>query len=315
MHKNDEIIDWLLEGDVSIQYQVHRDLLDEERPDIRTRIETEGWGAEYLSKRLANGHWGNKFYHPKWTSSHYTILDLKNLCINPENKLIRETIDLIIKRERASDGGVHPTGSVRHSDVCINGMFLNYATYFGIDEPLIHPIVDFVLSQRMSDGGYNCTLNRSGARHSSLHTTISMMEGITEYFKNGYKYRSEELNQSYKTCLEFILQHQLYKSDKTGEVIHPRFLKLSFPGRWYYDILRALDNFRDAGAEWDSRMQAAIDQLIGKRNKDMTWNVQAKHPGEIHFEMEKAGRPSRWNTLRALRVLKKYAGTDQGVRP
>ena len=303
---NKEIINWLLDGDVSIQYQVYRDLLEEERPELRARIEKEGWGAEFLKRRLSNGHWGNKFYHPKWTSSHYTILDLRNLCISPENTIIRETIDLIAEKERATDGGIHPAGSVRFSDVCINGMFMNYAAYFGLEEKRFEEVVDFILSQKMPDGGFNCTLNRSGAVHSSLHTTISVMEGISEYEKNGYQYRLDELKKVEKTSLEFILLHHLFKSDRSGKIINEKFLRFSFPGRWYYDILRALDHFQYAGFEWDERMKAAIDVVLDKRNKDGSWNMQAKHPGQVHFEMEKAGRPGRWNTLRVLRVLKHF---------
>ena len=309
--KDKEIINWLLQGDVSIQYQVCRDLLDEERPDLRARIGKEGWGAEYLKRRLPNGHWGDQFYHPKWASSHYTILDLRYLCLNPENIAVRETIDLIEKKERGPDMGIHPSRSGGKSDVCINGMFLNYASYFGIDESKLVSVVDFLLSQRMPDGGFNCTLNRSGARHSSLHTTISVLEGISGYKKNGYKYRMEELSSVERSSLEFMLKHQLYKSDRTGEIINNKFLRFSFPARWYYDISRALDYFQEAGYDWDERMQPAIDVIMDKRNKNGTWNMQAKHPGQVHFEMEKAGRPGRWNTLRVLRVLKHFKMKDE----
>ncbi len=91
-----EIIAWLLRGDVSIQYQVHADLLGKERRDLRKRIETEGWGKGLLSHRHSNGHWGLRFYQPKWTSTHYTLLDLRNLCISPSCHPIRETITMIL---------------------------------------------------------------------------------------------------------------------------------------------------------------------------------------------------------------------------
>ena len=303
---NDEIIKWLLEGDVSIQFQVYKDLLGDDRPDLQRRIAKEGFGAEFLSRRGEHGHWGQRFYQPKWISSHYTILDLRNLCIAPDNIEIRKTIDLIVENERAPDGGIHPAGSVRMSDVCINGMFLNYASYFGLKEEKFELVVDFILSQLMPDGGFNCTLNRSGAVHSSLHTTMSVIEGIAEYKLNGYKYRLDELLAAEASSIEFILLHQLFISDRTGKIISPRFLRLSYPGRWYYDILRALDHFQYTGTSWDERMRPAIDVLMKKRNKNMTWNLQAKHPGQVHFEMEKGGKASRWNTLRALRVLENY---------
>ena len=303
---NQEIIFWLLEGDVSIQYQVHRDLLNVERKELQTRIATEGWGALYLSRRNPDGHWGQKFYQPKWTSSHYTLLDLRNLCISSDCGEIQETLDLIFKTEKGPDGGIRPIGSVQASDVCINGMFLNYASYFGVAADKLESVVDFILSQLMPDGGFNCMANRSGAVHSSLHSTLSVLEGITEYELNGYQYRLKELQLARQSSLEFILIHRLFLSDKTGKVIRPEFLRLPFPGRWKYDILRALDYFQYAGVDWDDRMGQAMQVLLKKRNKDLSWNVQAKHPGQVHFEMEKAGRPSRWNTLRALRVLKHF---------
>jgi hypothetical protein len=303
---NKAIKGWLLSGDVSIQYQVHRDLLSTNRHDLRERIASEGWGAQFLAKRKPEGHWGDRFYQPKWISSHYTLLDLRNLCVAPDNSIIRESIDLIAEKEKGIDGGINPAREIVQSDVCINGMFLYYACYFKIKEEKLKSIIDFLLIERMPDGGFNCRSNRSGAVHSSLHTTLSILEGITEYEQNGYTYRLEELKKAQKSAEEFILLHQLFISDRTGKIIKKDFLKLSYPGRWKYDILRALDYFQYSKAKWDDRMQPAIDVLIKKRRKDNTWSVQAKHPGQVHFEMEKAGKPSRWNTLRALRVLKHF---------
>ena len=303
---NNKIINWLLKGDVSIQYQVYRDLLEIDREDIRKRIAKEGWGAKFLSKRNPDGIWGQKFYQPKWTSSHYTLLDLRYLCISPDNTLIKSSIDLITDSEKGPDGGIKPIGLDQKSDVCLNGMFLNYASYFKTEEEKLKSVIDFILSQVMKDGGFNCRSNRSGAVHSSLHSTLSVLEGIKEYEFNGYKYRLDELKKAAQTSKEFILMHQLFISDRTGEIIHKDFLKLTYPGRWRYDILKALDYFQYSKTKWDDRMNPAIEVLLKKRNKDMTWNVQAKHPGQVHFEMEKAGKPSRWNTLRALRVLKYY---------
>jgi hypothetical protein len=301
-----KIIEWLLEGDVSIQYQVHRDLLAVKREDLQERIALEGWGARFLSGRRPDGHWGQKFYQPKWTSSHYTLLDLRNLCISPDHPEIRESLDMIASTEKGRDGGIRPIGSVQASDVCINGMFLNYASYFRTDPDKLNSVVDFILSQTMPDGGFNCQSNRSGAVHSSLHTTLSVLEGITEYERNGYHYRLDELGKARRSSLEFILIHQLYISDRTGEIINRDFLRLPYPGRWRYDILRALDHFQHAGVDWDERMDPAIQVLLKKRNKDLTWNVQARYPGQVHFDMETPGKPSRWNTLRALRVLKHF---------
>ncbi len=300
-----EIINWLLEGDVSIQYQVYRDLLGTERKDLRDRIATEGWGKQFLSKRKSSGHWGMKFYQPKWISSHYTLLDLRNLYLNPDNQIAKETIELTLDTCKADDGGIQlgPSTSA-HSDVCVNGMFLNYASYFKAEEQRLYSIVDSILAQIMPDGGFNCRTTRSGARHSSLNTTLSVLEGIIEFQKAGYSYRMNDLRKARKSSEEFILLHQLFLSDRTGEIIRKEFLNIPYPCRWKYDILRALDYFQYAGNEYDNRMKAAIDVILKKRKSDGRWNVQAAHPGRVHFEMEKAGKPSRWNTLRALRILK-----------
>lgn len=304
---NQQIIDWLLEGDVSIQYQVWRDLLGVDKRKLQASISTEGWGQEYLSKRKPDGHWGDGFYQPKWISTHYTLLDLRNLNLSPTNDIVQETLELILQNNIADDGGIQlgPSTS-QYSDVCVNGMFLNYASYFKTSEKSMYSIIDCLLKEIMADGGFNCRTTRSGATHSSLHTTISVLEGLSEFQKAGYNYRKDEILSVKKSSIEFILLHQLFLSDRTGQIINRDFLKLTYPCRWKYDILRALDFFQYTGIEWDNRMKAAIDVLKSKRNNEGSWNMQAAHPGQVHVNMEKAGKPSRWNTLRVLRVMKHF---------
>jgi hypothetical protein len=306
----DQLITWLLEGDVSIQYQVHRDLLVSEQPRLRERIAKEGWGAQFLSFRNVEGHWGRAFYQPKWISTHYTILDLKNLGISPTHQDIKESVFFILQNHKGVDGGINPSRTIKQSELCINGMFLNYASYFEMQERNLTSIVDFLITEQMGDGGFNCEANRGGAVHSSLHTTISVLEGILEYVVNGYSYRTSELNRIAAEAREFILQHKLFRSDHTSEIIDKRMLMLSYPSRWRYDILRALDYFQFAGINYDPRMQDALDILKAKRRKDNKWPLQAKHPGKVHFEMEKSREPSRWNTLRAKRVLRHFGETE-----
>ena len=300
-----KVLRWLLEGDVSINYQVYRDLLDDERPSLRKRIEEEGWGARFLSLRKKDGHWGQGFYRPKWTSTHYTLLDLKNLATPPDNIKVRETISIILSEDKGQDGGVNPSKTIKDSDVCINGMFLNYASYFGAPQEDIKSIIDFLIGVQMKDGGFNCESNRKGAVHSSLHSTISVLEGINEYKRNNYRYRINELTKIEPEAVEFILQHRLYRSDHTGKTIDKRMLLLSYPSRWRYDIIRALDYFQYADVDYDPRMRDALEVLVKKRRRSGRWPLQGRHAGKTHFEMEALGEDSRWNTLRALRVLKK----------
>lgn len=302
-----EIIQWLLSGDVSVQFQVWRDLLNENKKQKQDRIAKEGWGSIFLSRRKPNGQWGDHFYQPKWISTHYTLLDLRNLCLSPGIPEVKETIDIVLNENKASDGGIRlgPSTCV-HSDVCVNGMFLNYASYFQTTEQKLHRVVDAVLSEIMPDGGFNCRTTRTGARHSSLHSTLSVLEGFTEFIKAGYTYRENEILKAIESSLDFILLHRLFLSDHTGLIVDKKFLQFTYPCRWRYDILRALDYFQHAGVPWDERMHPAIGKVLQKRNKNGTWNNPAAHPGVVHFTMEEAGKPGRWNTLRALRVLKHF---------
>lgn len=261
-----------------------------------------------LDLQTENGHWGRSFYQPKWTSTHYSLLELKHLN-GFKTEGIERAIDIILRENIEADGGVNPHRSVPISDVCINGMALDYMCWFEAAEKRLESIVDFIISQHMDDGGFNCRFNFSGAVHSSLHSTLSVLEGIRTYEEKGYGYRLKELLEIEKKGREFILEHRLYKSDKTGEIISKSFLMLSYPSRWKYDILRALTYFESAGIPYDERMDDALDVLVSKRRKNGTWPVQAKHPGEVHFDMEKTGSNSRWNTLRALKVLGRYRKT------
>ncbi len=293
---------------MAIQYQVHRDLYGIDRRSLQERIATEGWGLQFLKARRSDGHWGRGFYQPKWISTHYTLLDLKNLGIEPTHKAIKESLQLIFANEKGPDGGINPSETLKQSDVCVNGMVMNYASYFQTEESAMKSVVDFLLNEKMKDGGFNCQSNRKGAVHSSLHSTLSVLEGILEYTRNGYRYRVDELTQAALEAQEFILMHRLFRSDHTGKIIHSNFLKLPYPSRWYYDILKAMDYFQNANSPYDPRMQDAIEVILSKRTATNQWKLSAPHPGQTHFEMEIAGKPSRWNTLRALRVLLKYEG-------
>ncbi len=308
---DDPLISWLLDADVSIQYQVHRDLLGADRLELQARIPIEGWGKAFLEKQRPDGHWGKRFYEPKWISSHYSLLDLKNLQPPKDIPAVEAYLQKVLDHEKSYDGGINLSSEgIKKSDVCVNGMFLNYGSYFQMQEGDMASIVDALLNEQMPDGGFNCQSNRGKPSHSSMHSTISVLEGITEYTKHGYQYRTDELEAVRQASVGFLLQHKLFLSDRTGRVIKKDFLRLPYPSRWKYDILRALDHFRDAAVPWDDRMQPAMDVLMKKRGKDGRWKLNAPYPGQTHFVMEKAGEPSRWNTLRALRCLK-YFDMDQ----
>ena len=310
----DPLLNWLMSGDVSLQYLTGKYLLHKPKNELATlrkKIAADGWGKAFLGARKPSGHWGRDFYQVKWISSHYTLLDLRHLETEPAEPIL-ETLNLILRTCKSADGSVNESHTLPSGDLCVNGMFLNYASFFGIPESELKSVVDFILDSIMADGGFNCNLKRSGAVHGSMHTTISVLEGLWEFRKAGHDYRKEEIELARQRAEEFLLCHKLFKSDKTGEVIDKRWCMLSFPSRWRYDILRALVYFADAGRPYDPRMEDALRILLDKRNKDGTWPVQMVHPGKVHFEMEKAGAPSRFNTLRALRVLTVYG--DSGLK-
>ncbi|MCF7859391.1 MAG: hypothetical protein K9N07_08765 [Candidatus Cloacimonetes bacterium] len=301
------MINWLLSGDVSIKYQTRRDLLEtepEELEKLQKRIALEGWGKAFLAKyNSQTGQWGNGWYTPKWISTHYTLLELKNIGIHPETPQYKNSAELLLEHLWYNKGGIRPD---RMLDLCIVGMMLGICCYTAIKSPKLNEMVDYILAAEFEDGGWNCRWEL-GAHHSSLHTTISILEGIQQYEKGEYKYRINELLEQRRKAHEFILQHRLYKSDKTGKSINKNFTMLSFPGRWYYNILRCLDYFQSIDLPYDERMQDALELLLKKQRKSNRWPLQHKIPGLVHFDMEQIRSDSRWNTLRALRVLEQYS--------
>ena len=172
-------------------------MLGVDKKKLQARIAKEGWGIKILSKHHSDGNWGDRFYQPKWTSTHYTLLDLRNLNLQSDNEMVQESIECVLQSNMADDGGIRlgPSTS-KYSDFCVNGMFLNYASYFRTTERKLHSIVDCILKEIMPDGGFNCRTTRSGAKHSSLHSTISVLEGLTEFQKAGYTYSKDKISKA-----------------------------------------------------------------------------------------------------------------------
>lgn len=300
-----KIIDWLLEGDVSIQYQTKRDLLDQDDENLQKQISERGFGRRFLQEKHNNGYLGRRIYSPKWTSLHYVLFDLLWIEIHPDNEIYKQNVLYLIDKMwyKGKDNKY-----LRQQDLCVSAMILHMAVYCNIQDGRLKEIVDYILTSQFPDGGWNCEHER-GAHKSSLHTTLSVLEAFHIYHKNNYTYRLSEIQKQVKEAEDFILRKELYKSERTGELIKKAFLQFPFPCRWKYDYLRALDYFRRSKHSYDPRMKDALKKLK-KAHKNGYFYRYSKYPGLLYFSMEDSPKGSRWNTLRALRVLRFYQKDD-----
>ena len=297
------VIDWLLKGDPAIRWQAERDLLHVDAAiyeEERSRITSAGWGKRLLAKQDPGGNWGGGIYTPKWISTTYTLLLLRDFGLPNENAQAQGACCNFFFRGLEHDGGINLFKSLDYSETCVNGMLLSLLSYFRSPDPRIHSVADYLLRQQMQDGGWNCRLGR-GATHASFNTTILVLEGFRDY--SALAGASDRVTQAVTRGHEFLLRHQLYKSHRTSRVVDSEMTRLHFPTRWHYDILRSLDYFRSVEAEPDPRMADAIALLRSRRASDGRWPLGRSWPGRVFFDLEVAGKPSRWNTLRALRVL------------
>ncbi len=309
--RNDGVIEWLLAGDPSLRWQTLRDLL-EVAGDIverqRKKVAREGWGARLLVRQDPEGTWGGGLYSPKWISTTYTMLLLRDLGLPPGNRQAQRACGLLLDQGLQRDGGIN-YGWRGRSETCVTGMILSILSYFECDDDRLDTIADYLLREQMPDGGWNCQRPR-GATHASVHTTISVLEGLRLYeLHRGRKRR--KLRTAQRSGREFLLVHRLFRSHRSGDIIKPEFIRFSFPPRWHYDILRALDYFQSVDAPRDKRLNEAINVVYSKRRDDGRWILQNHYKGRTFFELERLGAISRWNTLRALRVLKWWEGKRQ----
>jgi hypothetical protein len=305
------VIDWLLDSDPSIRWQVMRDLTHEQANVIvaeRSRIATEGWGARLLALQAPDGKWGGRPWSRDWTDTFHALELLRRMGLDPESEQARWAVGLV--RERVTWKGGAPVDSPWDSnpffagevEPCINGNVVATGSYFGQD---VQGLVDRLLGEQLPDGGWNCEVE-NGATVSSFGTTINVLEGLLEHEQATGG--SAEVSAARRRGEEYLLERRLFRRKTTGEVINPSWLRFSFPTWYFYDVLRGLEYLRGAGVEPDERVAEAIGVVEGNRAPDGTWPLQNVHPGEAHFRMDDGeGKPSRWNTLRAMRVLDWFA--------
>ncbi len=312
-----EVLDWLLAGDPAIRWQVLRGLTDAPPDQVaaeRSRVETHGWGARLLALRDPDGQWDGGACFPRrvaddwragiepdfthgqpWTSTLPTLMLLRDLGLDPASASARETIGLVSAGCRwEHDGQAFFDGEV---EACINGRTLSIGAYFGAD---VDGVVTTLLADQLDDGGWNCWAEH-GATVSSFDSTICVLEGLLEYERSPGRIAVAAARGRGE---EYLLQRGLFRRRSTGDVAVPTWLEFSWPPRWHYDVLRALDHFRCAGEAPDQRVAEAVQLVRDRRRPDGTWPLENTHPGQTQFVFDDGdGHPSRWNTLRALRVL------------
>jgi hypothetical protein len=321
-----DAVEWLLDSDPAVRWQVMRDLTDapaEEVADQRARVAREGWGARLLELQGGDGHWdksapifrstagatwwqslpphrqGTLF--PEWTSTAWSLMLLRAFGLDPASAEAKSAVRRV--RERVAwehDGEPFFAGEV---EPCINGKVVAMGAYFGED---VHGIVDRLLAEQMSDGGWNCE-QENGSIRGSFHTTIDVLDGLLEYeLATG---RTPQVSAARSRGQEYLLERRMLRRLSTGEVIDRTWTQFSYPTYWHYDVLRGLDYMRAAGVAPDERLAEAIDLVESRCDADRRWPLENQHPGRMHFAMDEGeGRPSRWNTLRAMRVLRWYSG-------
>jgi len=321
----DVVIEWLLDSDPAIRWQVMRDLLDAPREEVeaeRARVVTEGWGARLLALQRPDGHWDKSIpdrltsaeaiswwrslpparqgtLFPEWTSTSWSLMLLRAFGLDPSCLQAREAVRRV--RDQVAwehDGEPFFAGEV---EPCINGKAVALGAYFGED---VQAIVDRLLGEQMSDGGWNCE-QENGSTRGSFHTTIDVLDGLLEHERaTGGQ---TKVSAAMLRGQEYLLERRMLRRLSTGELIDPEWTQFSYPTYWHYDVLRGLDYLRAAGVAADERVAEAIDLVESKRDADGRWALENRHPGRLHFEMDLGeGMPSRWNTLRAMRVLKWY---------
>jgi hypothetical protein len=303
MPGEDPVVDWLLEGDPVIRWQVLRDLLDEPAEtweEERRRTVEGGWVAELLAQQARDGSWPKG----RWTEAVWTLLLLVACGLPEDHPAARAPVETLLGRFMPPGVEVNGAFLLRRVDLCHLGFWLGLGAYFLRDDARLAPLGAAVLSAQFDDGGWNCHMrNRPSTRHSSFHTTFNVLEALRIAADRGVV-ATDLVRESEARALEFMLAHRLYRSDRTGEVIAERFTYLTYPWHWHYTVLRGLDYMRVTPAIADERTDDAIRLLRDRRKPNGRWPLQKRIPGTLLVEMEKPGTESRWNTLRALRILR-----------
>ncbi len=298
----DAAIAWLLEGDPVIRWQTLRDLCHQP-PEAwqaeRRQTALTGWGAQFLQALRPDGTWPTG----RWTDTVWTLLTLMDCGLPPDHPPVRDAAQRFLDARLTPEQAADETWLLTRVDLCHIGFWLRIGAYFLPDDARLAPLVGTLLGAQMPDGGWNCRKrNYPQTVHSSFHTTFNVLEGLALAAEAGCIGR-DDFRQREALALEFMLAHQMYRSDRTGAIIHERFTHLTFPSHWHYTILRGLDYMRCRPEMGDRRLEDPLALLASRRKANGRWPVEKRIPGVTFFDMETLGGASWWNTLRALRVL------------
>jgi len=312
------VIRWLLDSDPSIRWQVMRDLIDAPADEVgaeRARVATEGAGARLLALQAPDGRWGGAAWNRGWDSTMHVLSLLREMGLDPASGEARRAVGLVSACVTWRGCGPQETDDnpffVGEVEPCINGQVGAVGAYFGQD---VRGIVDRLLAEQLPDGGWNCEAANGSAR-SSFNTTICVLEALLEY--ELAVRASPEVTRARIRGQEYLLERRLFRRRSTGEVIErdrkgdTAWTRFAFPTWWHYDVLRGLEYLRHAKVAPDERVAEAIDLVMSKRDDDGRWPLETQYPGKMPVETDEGeGRPSRWNTLRALRVLDWYSARE-----
>jgi hypothetical protein len=294
-----DVLAWLLESDPAIRWQVMRDLTHEPAEVVgaeRARVATLGWGARLLALQAADGQWAGGTLFPKQRATTHCLMLLRDFGLDPASDQARRAIGLVREHSRWEHAG-QPffAGEV---EPCINGRAVSIGAYFGQD---VGGVVHRLLAEQMTDGGWNCAQEK-GSTRGSFHSTICVLEGLLEHARATGS--TPQLRDALRRGHDYLLDRRMVRRLSTGAVVNPDWLRFSYPHDYFYDVLRGLEHLRRAGLRADDRAAEAIDLVRARRGPDGRWPLENPHPGELPFALDEGeGQPSRWNTLRALRVL------------
>jgi hypothetical protein len=299
----DAVLEWLLSGDPVIRWQVMRDLLDEPVEvweAERRRILKTGWVAEFLTRQGRDGEWPTG----RWTGSVWTLLLLVACGLPEGHPSARAPVERLLDRFMPPGEAVDGAFLLKRVDLCHLGFWLGLGAHVLGDDPRLTGLGESVLSAQNEDGGWNCQMrNYPERRHSSFNTTFNVLENLRIGAARG-AIGARALQKAESRAAEFMLAHRMYRSDKTGKVVAERFTHLTYPWHWHYKVLRGLDYLRLTAAIHDPRLDDPLELLRNQRKPNGRWPLQKRIPGTLLVEMERPGGESRWNTLRALRVLR-----------